>query len=402
MSATASTFTTEMRLARLASDERMTCFVTEAGRRHGWWDADRRWQRTFGRFDPDARRYCVMLFESTTDTQELCLLEVYYADPPGADEASALSYDSLLGWLRFSRFPHDPRLPTLRAVRAGFNGVHVLRYRPERRCTMSVTDANSGGRTFVKVLANGDGNTIHAGAGALWRASLRGEIAFDVAKPIRWDSQLSALWQHAVAGQPLVRQLLQPGGQTIAARMGRACASLAVSSLKANEVFDARAQCQRSVRYASELSRRLPQFEVEIRDVIARLQRVHRQYIHRTPRPIHGAPHAHQWLDAGGRLGLVDFDRFSMGDPELDVATFVAEMDFEDPARVPVAAINQQFLASYESVYGPLQHSLIDTYRCHKYLAKSLKAVRAVSVNGVAKAERHLRRTIAGVEALNP
>jgi len=30
-----------------------------------------------------------------------------------------------------------------------------------------------------------------------------------------------------------------------------------------------------------------------------------------------------------GRLGLIDFDRVSLGDPELDITTFQAEVDFE-------------------------------------------------------------------------
>ena len=40
--------------------------------------------------------------------------------------------------------------------------------------------------------------------------------------------------------------------------------------------------------------------------------------------PVHGAPHQHQWLADGQRLGLIDFDRFALGDPELDLAVTLA------------------------------------------------------------------------------
>ena len=47
-------------------------------------------------------------------------------------------------------------------------------------------------------------------------------------------------------------------------------------------------------------------------------------------RPIHGDLAAGQWVFDGSRLGLIDFDDFASGDSELDVATFLAELEFED------------------------------------------------------------------------
>ena len=111
-------------------------------------------------------------------------------------------------------------------------------------------------------------------------------------------------------------------------------------------------------------------------------------------RCIHGAPHAHQWLDNGDQLGLVDFDGFALGDPELDVATFMAEIDFEDGEKAPIAAINQRFLAGYAAVAGPLDEQLLHAYRAHKRLSKALRNAYAIRNDNDMRVERALGQAI--------
>jgi hypothetical protein len=84
----------------------------------------------------------------------------------------------------------------------------------------------------------------------------------------------------------------------------------------------------------------------------------------------------HQWLADGERLGLVDFDRFCLGDPELDAATFVAEIDCEDPATTPREVLGAAFLRGYADMAGPLEPDLLTAYLAHKRLAKAEKAAR--------------------------
>ncbi|MDQ4038192.1 MAG: hypothetical protein M3313_07560, partial [Actinomycetota bacterium] len=120
------------------------------------------------------------------------------------------------------------------------------------------------------------------------------------------------------------------------------------------------------------------------------------------PSPIHGAPHPEQWLDDDGRLGLIDFDRFSFGDPELDVTTFQAEVDFE---RIPLALredINGAFLAGYEAQTGPMDPCLLLAYRVHKRLAKVLRAARAIQPDGDVRAARHLGRVTDLLDGTEP
>ena len=87
---------------------------------------------------------------------------------------------------------------------------------------------------------------------------------------------------------------------------------------------------------------------------MAGIDRLHSAAEERPPRPIHGSPHPQQWLLDGDRIGLVDFDRLTLGDPELEVAVFQAEMDFERTA-VARDAVNEAFRHGYESIAGALE-----------------------------------------------
>jgi thiamine kinase-like enzyme len=172
--------------------------------------------------------------------------------------------------------------------------------------------------------------------------------------------------------------------------MGRACAEIAVSGIKPVSVFDAAAQMTRTGEYAQELITLLPQLTDRIEVLLKRLAVIHSAAGSNTLRPIHGSPHAHQWLQHDKVLGLVDFDRFGLGDPELDVATFLGEMDFERNDFAPKVA--QAFQQGYQSVYGALNPDLITAYRAHKRFAKVRRAAYKPSPKAPDKVLRHLVR----------
>lgn len=100
----------------------------------------------------------------------------------------------------------------------------------------------------------------------------------------------------------------------------------------------------------------------------------------------------------GDRLGLVDFDRLSAGDPELDVATFLGELDFEDGLACPVVRLAESFVAGYEASAGGLDCRLLSAYRAHKRLAKALRSARALRADGDTRATRHFRTAHAALE----
>ena len=196
----------------------------------------------------------------------------------------------------------------------------------------------------------------------------------------------------------MLEVLLSDTGPSLALEMGRANGSLAVSSLSLPSRFGADDQIARTRRYARRLGRLVPTLDDRVRNLIERLVARHRSRPNARTVPLHGSPHAHQWLHQGDGLSLVDFDRAARGHPEIDVATFMTEMDYEDE-RWPRDAISAAYRRGYESVAGPLDDLLLATYCAHKHVSKALKAARSLRPDGVARAAEALGRGFAAIGA---
>ena len=108
------------------------------------------------------------------------------------------------------------------------------------------------------------------------------------------------------------------------------------------------------------------------------------------PVPVHGAASPDQWLDDGSTLGLVDFDRFSWSDPELDIAAFLGPLDFEPSLRGSLDDLEAALLDGLrQSGFVP------DFLRCAAYrvdvgLRKVARTAMALRPDGDERAARHL------------
>ncbi len=353
------------------------------------------WRRVYGRFSPGAGAYALIVLERSDPAPELRTCEVFERAPIDTGHEHVARHDAI-GWVAWSSFPHDRRLPTLRAALTRVGPATVVRYRPGKRCTVRV---EHGAETFFcKVFPDATGARLHAEAQDLWRAGGHGELGFAVAEPVRWDGETRTLWQRSIGGTSIYPRLAGPDGPAFARRLGAAAGTLPGSSVRPTERFDADTQCRQSSSYARELGARVPGLASLATSLVTLLTERHRAR-HARPRVIHGAPHMNQWLDLGGGLGLVDFDRLSIGDPELDVSTFLGELDFEHGLAHGVDAIADAFTRGYEETAGPLDQPLLQAYRSHKRLAKALRSARALRVDGALRAERHLRTAFAALEA---
>ena len=99
----------------------------------------------------------------------------------------------------------------------------------------------------------------------------------------------------------------------------------------------------------------------------------------------------HQWLIDEDRLGLVDFDRFALGEPEFDLSTFVAELDTEKALTRPVEAIESAMIEGYGARGIEIDVARARLYRAHKRLSKVMRTAWSVRADAAQRAERHLR-----------
>ena len=123
-------------LTALAADALPLSIVERAGRDRGWWPPERRWVRTYGRFDPHHEPYVILVLETEQAPQTLVRIEVFHKEPGARVTDHWCLRDGTVGWLRVSRFTSDPSLPGLVALLTNGGRPAVVGYRPSRRCTI--------------------------------------------------------------------------------------------------------------------------------------------------------------------------------------------------------------------------------------------------------------------------
>ncbi len=383
------------RLVLLATDAAILQAIDEASKDCPWWPRDATWRRTYGLFHPDREAFATLVFQSNGIAQVIFQAEVFVTYPTAPGDGSLILPAKDLGWIRITRFPADPSLNTLAAVIASHPQPTVLRYRPRRRCTVGFEISSPVSIVKVypqKFAKRGRGEQIYASGLALWRTAARGELRFTVARPDRWDLESRTLWQERCKGVSVLPKLWGIEGPAVAHSMGQAAASLCCSTLKPERVFDGTAQLAASRRYAEELARRVPGLAPAVDALLNSLTDAHLSGPRRPLRPIHGDLDAGQWLQDGSQLCLLDFDDFALGDPELDVANFLNELQIQEECGPAVHGLSQAFLAGYESVAAPLAVELLGVYLAHKRLFRALTMARSLRPDGDQRAEHLVRR----------
>jgi hypothetical protein len=358
-----------------------------------FWPPRLSWTVTFDRFYPGCSPYAIQVFEACDgERQHIARVEAFDTLPVNASTEEPWIPDAVIGLLRVTSIAADTGLATLSAVLAGDTGTTVVRYHPGLRCT--VRSVRNGREVFGKVFRDDRGRELRDDYERLWCASVAGELSFAVARPVSWDASNRTLWQAALPGSPARLRLRTNEGPGLARRIGEALGSLARSQLLARKVFTAGDQMARSLRHGEELVGRVPSLADDVHEFLDRLATSQEWRSRRAARPIHGAPISTQWLAATDRLGLIDFDGFAAGDPELDVACVVADLDFESAPREHVSALQAEAIRGWEAVAGPLDRMLVEFYRGHRHLRKALRAASAIRPDGDRRAAASLRRSV--------
>ena len=282
----------------------------------------------------------------------------------------------------------DPTFDDLRLALDCYDSVHILRYRPGKRITIAAQHRQIG-PVILKCTAAGTMATFTKQT-LLWAA--RDELNFMVSRPIAQASNGSYFVQDRLAGEPLAFGE-RDTAVCMAQRIATAVATLHTSSIQFQESFDFRDQFKRTARYLDLIATQHSYTQQICTELATQLESVHSgvTWPRVTPLvPIHGSLHSHQWLDYQSKLGLVDFDRACMGHPELDIATFLAEWDFE---KQPYSSdVNRAFLDQYaKSSDVRLSQQAIACYRAHKHISKAYKASKSNNnVHSLKKVKRNL------------
>jgi hypothetical protein len=297
--------------------------------------------------------------------------------------------DTSAGTAVVRQFPDDAALPSLRRLLDSVERPAVVRYRPGSRCTVRANSTN--GIRWLKVYGGGIEAQRADASAARWRASTRGELGFLVAEPDHVDVRLAAEWQRAVPGRSIAPALREAGAAQLARRLGTALATLSRSSLVPSRTTTREDELARTERAIRRVSRTVPNLAEALGARAQRLSDSVSSLPAARALPIHGSPHEHQWLhDCEGRLGLVDFDRWALGEPELDAATFLGELRFEHDLADGFPELSAAVCEGYREAAVPLDRRVLHWYLAHKLLAKVVRTAFALRVDGDERASRHL------------
>lgn len=346
-------------------DRHANDFGIEAGR--PW---EREWDRLMFTRSADSDKgplQALVLVAVAGEERSLCTVEVGFGGRSDPDVDS----------VALREFPSDSALSTLNRILEEDPELRVVRYRPEKRCTMETSRA---GGAFVKVFSDDRGAGLYRDGVKLWNAGRSGAFDFAVSQPLGYDRQSRAYTQRTVPGQSLTEQLFADGGHALAYRLGAATASIPTSGLEPADRHGPDKELNRTRRRAEELGDLVPSMLAQLDHFLSGLEALHARLGMRMLVPVHGSPHPNQWLLHETGLGLVDFDRLALGDPELDVATFTTEVEFEAAeTRWDVMA---EFERGYRDRYGDLDDERLLVYESHKRLAKVYRTARAIRPTG--------------------
>ncbi len=327
------------------------------------------------KYEPGRR--CTVLYE----LGDLYVTGVLPLGPEGAPRGGVVVAPGMHVW----RFPDDPQLPGLRTATEGralaaalgteapaLVRTSLLRYRPGRRVTLAVDIRSRGSTARLVGKVYGDlakAAAVHEEARALWQAvGDGGPVA--VPAPVAFVPEIPMVLWRRMSGVGLDQLLLGPSRLRHVEAAGAAVAALRALPPLTRRRRSAVADLGRFSGRVERIARVAPPLGDLLRrwadDLAARAESIDDP----AERPVHGDCKPSQLHVATARTWLLDFDNCGLGDPALDVGTFLASLRQRGQQE-----LERPFLVAYAG--GTVPAELEDRVRWHQSVALLRKAMRA-------------------------
>jgi hypothetical protein len=327
------------------------------------------------KYEPGRR--CTVLYE----LGDQFVTGVLPLGPDGApDEPGVVVGSGLHVW----RFPDDPQLHGLRAATEGRSlasalgrapalvQTSLLRYRPGRRVTLAVDIRTRGSTEHLVGKVYGDrakAAAVYEESRALWDAlGEGGPVA--VPPPVAFLPEIPMVLWRRVPGVGLDTLVLGPSRLRHVEAAGRAVAALRtlppLSRRRRSAVTDLgrfQGRVERIARVAPRLGDGLRRWTLDLTALAEGIDEP-------AEAPVHGDCKPSQLHVAPSRTWLLDFDNCGLGDPALDVGTFLATLRQRGQEDLELP-----FLEAYAG--GAVPDDLARRVRWHQSVALLRKAMRA-------------------------
>ncbi|MGE0885454.1 MAG: phosphotransferase family protein [Blastocatellales bacterium] len=273
----------------------------------------------------------------------------------------------------------------------------IVHYVAEHTCTVRVTvdlqNATTGqARTaalYGKTYYNEDGAETFTRMRELMKSEACRQGRLVLAQPLAYQPEIRTLWQKGLPGAPLYEQATD---SHLFIKMLKHSA-VALAALHQSPI-----SCQRKIGTADLLTRfdevermvalARPESLPKLHSLIERLKRQSQQIGERPAVTLHGDLHLKNFFVVGQEIALIDLDNLCLGDPLLELGSFVASLHYRNlllkKQAQRVRELVDAFVRTYtESVPWAVTDSILNWY-----IAAALIAERAFRCVTRLKAER--------------
>lgn len=269
--------------------------------------------------------------------------------------------------------PNGPTLRTIRITRSGkrfrrflirngllpesFEGrvraVKLVRYVPRRRATFRFRPIEECGFPggYVKVYAPGRDLLPAQNLEEMGRARKSQPLGFRPPRLLVHDTVRRAVVMKRVKGRRL-SDLFLDAADSLSVGVGRALAGLHASDVRPSISWSPDKEIRALRRATEDLVRALPALEDRVASVVEALETWRGRLAFPDGRPIHANLFGDQILvTRSGRIGIVDWDDLSLGDPLYDVGRLVAHLLYLAQRHAPRATAASAFLGGMLRAY---------------------------------------------------
>jgi aminoglycoside phosphotransferase len=275
-------------------------------------------------------------------------------------------------------FPNDPKLPHLPEVMdpvrlrrhlpyaslpAGFDSaeqireitIDIVRYKPEVRCTTryGLLGGGPGEPPVLTIFGKTFGHTrapeILRRIESVWRSEDAAAGGFIVPRPLGCTREVKTVWQSALSGDSLADAIAADNCERYLRNAAQGLATLhrsdpgGLSPTTLTDRLDAvRAE-------TAEIGRAFPRLQARFAAVTATLEAAALALPPCREGLIHGDFLLKQLVVHGERLGVFDFDNFSVGDSIQDLGNFIVDLRYHEFDAALVTRMTATFLRSYRA-----------------------------------------------------
>jgi len=221
---------------------------------------------------------------------------------------------------------------------AGLN-IELVQYAAERACTVradlelrsQLTGKTNQQVIFGKTYCADEGSNAWQLLSGLWQSEARQSGRLLIPRPLAYQPEIKTIWQSGLAGVTLNEfDCASAEFPALLEKAGDAVAALHQSPIQTAPHISHSDLISKLEAAEKLIGSVAPSLRSKLHNLIIRLADAPAKFGSRPPVTLHGDLHLKNLFVSGNRVALIDLDNVALGDPLLDVGSFVAGLQYRE------------------------------------------------------------------------